>query len=95
MDLSNLLYAVGWDGMGRLSIDHRSIGKRSKEEADWIEKNEKTGGGIFNPFLSERVSCGTNKLVMVSPRGNKSRRNLSRYYRIKTTLSSTGLHNLF
>lgn len=81
--------------MGRLSIDHRSIGNRSKEEVDWTEKNEKTGGDIFNPFLSERVSCGTNKLVMVSPRGNKSRRNLSRYYRIKTTLSSTGLHNLF
>lgn len=39
--------AVGWDGMGRLSIDHRSIGNRSKEEADWTEKKRKNGRGHF------------------------------------------------
>lgn len=75
--------------LGHLSINYRSIDKEGG-------KKERMGRGrIFNPFLSDRVSCGTNKLVMVSPRGNKSRRNLSRYYRIKTTLSSTGLQLQF
>lgn len=74
--------------LGHLSINYRSIDKEGG-------KKEKRGGRIFNPFLSDRVSCGTNKLVMVSPRGNKSQCNLSRYYRIKTTLSSTGLQLQF
>lgn len=88
MDLSNLscVRSQSWD-------TYRSIIARSIRRA---EKKERMGRGrIFNPFLSDRVSCGTNKLVMVSPRGNKSRRNLSRYYRIKTTLSSTGLQLQF
>lgn len=87
-DLSNLscVRSQSWD-------TYRSIIARSIRRA---EKKERMGRGrIFNPFLSDRVSCGTNKLVMVSPRGNKSRRNLSRYYRIKTTLSSTGLQLQF
>lgn len=87
MDLSNLscVRSQSWD-------TYRSIIARSIRRA---EKKRNGGGRIFNPFLSDRVSCGTNKLVMVSPRGNKSRRNLSRYYRIKTTLSSTGLQLQF